>query len=107
MIKQGISPERMIVIIPPSKVPEPPQAFSSNAEFIDYEDLKLIEPEAFEDQEIRKIVIQKVLQLGVRVYDNCEIVGAEMEEESVGKLVNGAHTDTDQTFDHHNSHHGH
>jgi hypothetical protein len=95
MIKQGISTDRMIIVIPPSKIPEAPKTFNSNAEFIEHEDNKLTEPEAFEDQEIRNIVIQRVRDLGIKVYDNFEIVGAEMEEESMGKMANGVHTDTD------------
>lgn len=80
LLRKGIHPERIHLVIPP-RAYDVATKFNSNQERIEYEDQLITTPEAFPDNNIRKNVLDSMQKLGINVYDNFNIVDCYYEEE--------------------------
>lgn len=72
LLARNIPAERIILLIPPPSY-ENKMSFNTNQEKIEYEDLKLTDEEAFEDETVRDIVLSKLKDLGIDVRDGFDI----------------------------------
>lgn len=72
LIKEGVEPERIFLVIPP-RAYDIATKFNSNAERIAYEDQLINNPEAFNDNSIRKAILDSLQRIGVNISDHFQI----------------------------------
>jgi hypothetical protein len=87
LVKRGINPKRINLIIPPISY-ELKETFESNLERNEYEDQKLNDLDAFDgDADPRNKVLESLRLIGVNVYENYTILDIDPEESDKTKIA--------------------